>query len=143
MVMVRSYQWKRSQSPGIVPCLPPLLRGPPGPPRSSRPDVNTRCLSTSWGKGIVSRRRSARRRDDGLTSFRMLADFVKEDRKAVSWTSSYSCGGEDEHGMIMETGEWTYCLEFLAEVFVFGCGKGRDQGGQGTKGGLVFDRLTC
>jgi hypothetical protein len=32
-------------------------------------------------------------RYERLASFRILADLVREDRKAVSWTSVYSCRG--------------------------------------------------
>lgn len=113
------HQPQENQSPLIIPIGPRPIprRFTPGPNLSSRPppDVMRTCLSTSWN-GMVNQQRSRRAFPLKLTSLRALAELVSADKKAVSWTSSYSyCGrcisADEEVGIINDA-----CLvEFVSK----------------------------
>jgi hypothetical protein len=57
--------------------------------RVRRPRWSSRCVCPRAKRRVNC---SPKANKTQPTSFSILADLVKEDRNAVSWTSSYSCG---------------------------------------------------
>jgi hypothetical protein len=64
-----------------------------------------------------------------LTSFRIFEDLVRDDKKAVSWTSSYSCNTNDS---LVRSGSKTlhgaYGIELVTESFILGRRQGSNEG---------------